>query len=174
MALQSRRRPYRFGSARSVRVDNFSAGGLVAKVDLETGCLSRAVGTDCVRQGIETYVIHPTSIPVLREHRRAKSDRLHTQLLMRSYLGRLRGEPKHFAMVAIPSVAGGRARRANREHETLVGERTRLVSRMKYGDVPRDLRHDRKGTNSNDAATPVRLDKMQAILAWSATFPEVV
>src|SRR3954467_14022614 len=33
-------------------------------------------------RGIEAYVIHPTSIPVSREHRRAKTDRLHTQLLL--------------------------------------------------------------------------------------------
>lgn len=46
-------------------------------------------------RGIESYVIHPTSIAVSREHRRAKSDRLDTQLLMRSVLGWLRGEVKH-------------------------------------------------------------------------------
>src|SRR6266536_1969340 len=36
-------------------------------------------------RGIESYVIHPTSIPVSREHRRAKSDRLDTELLMRAF-----------------------------------------------------------------------------------------
>jgi transposase len=82
-------------------------------------------------QGIETYVIHPTSIPVSREHRRAKSDRIDTQLLKRSFLGWLRGEAKHCSMAAIPTLAQEDARRASREHETLVGERTRLVSRMK-------------------------------------------
>ncbi|GLS39231.1 IS110 family transposase [Mesorhizobium tianshanense] len=82
-------------------------------------------------QGIETYVIHPTSIPVSREHRRAKSDRLDTQLLKRSFVGWLRGEAKHCGMVAIPTIEEEDARRANREHETLVGERTSLISRMK-------------------------------------------
>ena len=80
---------------------------------------------------IEAYVIHPTSIPVSREHRRAKSDRLDTELLMRAILGWLRGEAKHCSMVAVPTLAEEDARRPNREHETLVKECGRIVSRMK-------------------------------------------
>jgi transposase len=80
---------------------------------------------------IEAYVIHPTSIPVSREHRRAKSDRLDTELLMRATLGWLRGEAKHCSMVAIPTLAQEDARRPNREHQTLVKECGRVVSRMK-------------------------------------------
>src|SRR6516162_2446033 len=82
-------------------------------------------------RGIEAYVIHPTSIPVSREHRRAKTDRLDTGLLMRAVLGWLRGEPKHCSMAAIPTIAEEDARRPNREHQTLVQERTRIVNRMK-------------------------------------------
>jgi len=82
-------------------------------------------------QGIEAYVIHPNSIPVSREHRRPKSDRLDAGLLMRSFLGWLRGEPKHCSMAAIPSLAEEDARRPNREHEHLVGDRTSIVSRLK-------------------------------------------
>lgn len=82
-------------------------------------------------RGIEAYVIHPTSIPVSREHRRAKTDRLDTQLLLRSVLGWLRGERKHCGMVAIPTLAEEDARRPHREHETLVGERSRVINRMK-------------------------------------------
>jgi len=82
-------------------------------------------------RGIETYVIHATSIPVSREHRRAKSDRLDTELLMRAVLGWLRGEAKHCSMVAIPTLAQEDARRPNREHQTLVKECGRIVSRMK-------------------------------------------
>ena len=82
-------------------------------------------------RGIEAHVIHPTSIPVSREHRRAKTDRLDAGLLMRAALGWLRGEPKHCSMVAIPTLAEEDARRPNREHEHLVGERTRIICRMK-------------------------------------------
>jgi len=83
------------------------------------------------RHGIEAHVIHPTSIPVTREHRRAKTDRLDTALLKRAFLGWLRGEPDHCSMVAIPSLAAEDAKRPNREREALVGERSRLVNRMK-------------------------------------------
>jgi len=38
-------------------------------------------------RAIETYVIHAASIAVSREHRRAKTDRIDTELLMRSFLG---------------------------------------------------------------------------------------
>ena len=82
-------------------------------------------------RGIEAYVIHPASIPVSREHRRAKTDRLDAGLLMRAVLGWLRGEPKHCSMAAIPTVAEEDARRPTRERETLVGEQTRAVNRIK-------------------------------------------
>jgi len=80
---------------------------------------------------IEAYVIHPSSIPVSREHRRAKTDRLDTELLKRAFLGWLRGEPKHCTMAAIPTVEDEDARRPSRERESLVGERTRIINRLK-------------------------------------------
>src|SRR3954471_15018243 len=82
-------------------------------------------------RGIEAYVIHPTSVAVSREHRRAKTDRLDTALLKRVFLGWLRGEPDHCTMAAVPTLEEEDARRPNRDHESLVGERTRLVNRIK-------------------------------------------
>ena len=82
-------------------------------------------------RGIEAYVIHPTSVAVSREHRRAKTDRLDTELLKRAFLGWLRGEPDHCSMAAIPSLQEEDAKRPTRERENLVGERTRIVNRMK-------------------------------------------
>src|SRR4051794_559669 len=81
--------------------------------------------------GIEAHVIHPTSVAVSREHRRAKTDRLDTALLKRVFLGWLRGEPEHCHMAAIPTLAEEDARRPTRERECLVGERTRIVNRIK-------------------------------------------
>ena len=81
--------------------------------------------------GIEAYVIHPTSVAVSREHRRAKTDRLDTALLKRVFLGWLRGETGHCTMAAIPTLEEEDARRPNRERESLVGERTRIVNRIK-------------------------------------------
>jgi transposase len=84
-------------------------------------------------RGIEAHVIHPTSVAVSREHRRAKTDRLDTELLKRAFLGWLRGEPGHCGMAAVPTLAEEDARRPNREREGLVGERTRIVNRVKAG-----------------------------------------
>jgi transposase len=80
---------------------------------------------------IEAYVIHPTSIAVSREHRRAKTDRLDTEHLMRAFLGWLRGEKRHCSMVAIPTIEEEDARRPNRERQNLVTEQTRITNQMK-------------------------------------------
>jgi transposase len=82
-------------------------------------------------RGVEAHVIHPASVAVARTHRRAKTDRLDTQLLKRAFLGWLRGEPDHCTMAAVPTLAVEDIRRPSRERETLVGERTRIVNRMK-------------------------------------------
>jgi len=83
------------------------------------------------RQGIEAHLIHPTSVAVSREHRRAKTDRLDTELLKRAFLGWLRGEPRHCSMARIPTLEEEDTKRPNRERENLVSERTRIVNRMK-------------------------------------------
>ena len=82
-------------------------------------------------RGIEAHVIHASSVAVSREHRRAKTDRLDTELLKRAFLGWLRGERDHCKMVAIPTIADEDAKRPNRERESLVGEQSRIVNRMK-------------------------------------------
>jgi hypothetical protein len=56
-------------------------------------------------QGIEPNVMHASSVAVPREHRRAKTDRLDTELLKRGFLGWLRGERGHCKMVAVPTLA---------------------------------------------------------------------
>ena len=82
-------------------------------------------------RGVECHVIHPTSVAVSREHRRAKTDRLDVGLLKRSFLGWLRGEGRHCSMVAVPTREEEDGKRPLRERDRLVGEATRLVNRMK-------------------------------------------
>ena len=82
-------------------------------------------------QGVEAHVIHPASVAVSREHRRAKTDRLDTALLKRAFLGWLRGERGHCSMAAIPTLEEEDAKRPTRERENLVAERTRVVNRMR-------------------------------------------
>ena len=82
-------------------------------------------------RNIEAHVIHAASVAVSREHRRAKTDRLDTELLKRAFLGWLRGERDHCKMVAIPSIEDEDAKRLNRERENLVSEQSRIINRMK-------------------------------------------
>ena len=82
-------------------------------------------------QGVEAHIIHASSVAVSREHRRAKTDRLDTELLKRAFLGWLRGERDHCKMAAIPTLSEEDAKRPSREREGLVGQQTRLINRMK-------------------------------------------
>src|SRR6202040_3633315 len=82
-------------------------------------------------RGVEAHVIHASSVAVTREHRRAKTDRLDTELLKRGFLGWLRGERGHCSMARVPTIAEEDAKRPNRERDCLVGERARIANRMK-------------------------------------------
>jgi transposase len=83
------------------------------------------------KHGIEAHIIHSSSVAVSREHKRAKTDRLDTAMLMRVFLGWLRGERGHCGMVAVPTIEEEDAKRPSRERENLVGERTRIINRLK-------------------------------------------
>ncbi len=91
-------------------------------------------------RGIEVHVFHSTSVAVSREHRRAKTDRLDAAMLMRVFLGWLRGERGHCSMVAIPTLEQEDAKRPSRERENLVGEQIRIVNRMKAALVRLGIR----------------------------------
>jgi transposase len=107
--------------------------------------------------GIEAYVIHASSVAVSREHRRAKTDRLDTELLKRAFLGWLRGERDHCKMVAIPTTKDEDAKRPNREHESLVGEQSRIVNRMKAALIRLGIR----GFNPKLKKAAERLDGLR-------------
>src|SRR5271167_4670346 len=65
-----------------------------------------------IARGIEAHVIHSASVAVSRERKRAKTDRLDAAMLMRVFLGWLRGERGHCGMVAIPTMEEERMRGA--------------------------------------------------------------
>ena len=79
---------------------------------------------------VEVHVIHPTSVPVDRHGRRAKSDKIDVELLLRTLLAWLRGEPRVCTMVPIPDEAVEDARRPGREREELIRERIILTNRI--------------------------------------------
>jgi transposase len=104
-------------------------------------------------QGVEAHVIHASSVAVTREHRRAKTDRLDTELLKRGFLGWLRGERGHCKMVAVPTLAEEDAKRPSRDRATLVGEASRIITRVKSAFVRLGIR----GFNPKLKAAPGRL-----------------
>lgn len=63
-----------------------------------------------VAQGVEVHVVQPSSVPVDRRLRRAKSDGIDAELLLRTLLAWLRGEPRVCSMVPIPDEADEDAR----------------------------------------------------------------
>jgi len=108
-------------------------------------------------RNIEAYVIHASSVAVSREHRRAKTDRLDTDLLKRSLLGWLRGERDHCKMAAIPTIEEEDAKRPHRERESLVGEQSRIVNRMKAALIRLGIR----GFNPKLKKAAERLDSLR-------------
>ena len=71
---------------------------------------------------VEAHVIHASSVAVSREHRRAKTDRLDTELLKRGFLGWLRGERGHCSMARLPTIAEDRGNRVDDLTVGLFGE----------------------------------------------------
>jgi len=81
--------------------------------------------------GIGNFVFDPASIAVEQRARRAKTDRIDGELLLRTLMAYLRGEPRVVRIVRVPSVAQEDARRASRERDRLVTEQTGHGNRIK-------------------------------------------
>jgi len=109
-----------------------SAGRVLRRVVLtyEAGRDGFWIARYLLAQGIEVQVMHPASIPVDRRSRRAKTDRIDLEMLLRTFLAWLRGEPRVCSMARIPSEAEEDMRRPGRERERLVCERLQLENRM--------------------------------------------
>ncbi|MBR1126620.1 IS110 family transposase [Bradyrhizobium lablabi] len=102
------------------------------------------------QEGIESHVVDPASVATPRRRRRAKTDRLDGETLLRTLLAYKRGEPRVCAMVVAPSPEEEDRRRICRERRTLIAERIEHVNRIKgllfaqgisdYGPLRRDRR----------------------------------
>lgn len=83
-----------------------------------------------IAKGVEVHVIQPSSVPVDRRIRRAKSDGIDAELLLRTLMAWLRGEPRVCSMVPIPDEADEDARRSIRERTELISKRVGLTNRI--------------------------------------------
>jgi transposase len=82
------------------------------------------------RRGVEVHVMQPSSLPVDRRARRAKTDLIDVEMLLRTLMAWLRDEPRVCSMVPIPDEADEEARRAHREREDLVRERRSILNKI--------------------------------------------
>ena len=82
-------------------------------------------------EGIESHVVDPASIATSRRHRRAKTDRIDGETLLRTLLAYKRGEPRVCAMVKAPTPEEEDRRRLCRERKVLIAERVQHVNRIK-------------------------------------------
>src|ERR1700736_1665576 len=82
-------------------------------------------------EGIESHVVDAASILTSRRGRRAKTDRIDGETLVRTLMAFKRGEPRVCSMARAPTPQEEDRRRVCRERRTLVGERVQHVHRIK-------------------------------------------
>ena len=80
--------------------------------------------------GIAAHVLEPTSILVNRRARRAKTDRLDAEGILRVLVAWLGGDRQVCSMVRVPTPDEEDAKRSHREREHLVQERLRIENRI--------------------------------------------
>lgn len=83
------------------------------------------------QEGIESHIVDPASITTSRRRRRAKTDRIDGEALVRAVLAHQRGEPRVCAMVRVPTPEEEDQRRVSRELKAMTAERVRHVNRVK-------------------------------------------
>src|ERR1700732_666175 len=81
--------------------------------------------------GVRNYVLDPASLQVNRRARRAKTDRIDAERMLRGLIAYLRGDPDACSIVRVPSVAEEDARHMHRERCRLINERVQHVNRIK-------------------------------------------
>ena len=83
------------------------------------------------KEGIESHVVDPASIATSRRRRRAKTDRIDGETLLRTLMAHKRGEPRVCAMVKAPNIEEEDRRRLCRERKALINERVQHVNRIR-------------------------------------------
>lgn len=84
-----------------------------------------------LNEGIESHVVDAASIATSRRRRRAKTDKIDGEALLRALLAFKRGDPRVCAMVVAPSPEDEDRRRLCRERQALIAERIIHVNRIR-------------------------------------------
>jgi transposase len=115
------------------------------------------------QEGVESHVVDPASIATSRRRRRAKTDRIDGEALLRALLAYKRGEPRVCTMVRAPTPEDEDRRRLCRERKVLIAERVEHVNRIKgllfsqgissYEPLRRDRRQRLEDLTTGDGRT---------------------
>jgi transposase len=141
--------------------------------------------------GIESHVADPASIATSRRRRRAKTDSIDGEALVRALLAYKRGEPRVCAMLKAPTPEQEDRRQLSRERRSLIAERVEHVNRVKgllfaqgvtdYEPVRRDRRQQLEALRTGDGRPlPIRLkqrlsrelDRLELLLEQIGTVEE--
>jgi transposase len=114
------------------KAEALRAGRTIARVALtyEAGRDGFWLARHLIGLGIEVHVLQPSSVPVERKRRRAKTDRLDLDILLAAFLRWLRGEPRACTMVRVPSIAEEDARLPGRSRAVVIDQRLAVENRM--------------------------------------------
>ena len=126
-------------------------------------------------EGIESHVVDAASIATSRRRRRAKTDKIDGETLVRALLAYKRGEPRVCAMVKVPTPDEEDRRHLCRERKALTAERVRHVNRIKgflfsqgvsgYQPLRRDRRQRLEQLQTGDGRPSLRILKRSSTVS---------
>jgi transposase len=140
------------------RAEQLVGGSLSIAVIQEAGLDGFWVHRSLEANDIESHVVDPASIAVSRRRRRAKTDGIDGESLLRTLLAWKRGEPRVCEMVVPPTPEQEDSRRLSRERAILLRERVQHVNRIKgllagQGITDYDPLHKDRRTRFNGLTT---------------------
>lgn len=153
-----------------VRTGNLFPMVVIQEAGLDGYWIHRALSNE---SWIESHIVDAASVAVSRKRRRAKTDRIDGEMLIRTLLAYKRGDPRVCSMLRVPAAEDEDRRRICRERKMLVRERTKHINRIKgllftqgirgYEPARRDCRQRLEELQTGDGRELPRHVKAQII-----------